>query len=278
MERRMSGAVPVVIAAAAVIVGCAPSSPSGSPEPPPSETATHTVVVIGDSIPYNSPDDCPGCTGFADSYAEALGATEGEAYTAVNRSRHDGARTADIRDEVQSGSLDAVLSEAEVVIVSAGYNDQAPYEQGDCYDESINLDTTDGAASALLATTPECIATQTAATGATLASVLDGVRERAPDATLYALGSYNSWTGWSEFDALGPEIERPASQTIAAVLGAWRTVVCAEAERVDGTCVDLLTAFNGADGLTPAGDLLAADYNHPSQKGNDLIRDLLLED
>ena len=26
----------------------------------------------GDSIPYNSPDDCPGCTGFVDQYAKAV--------------------------------------------------------------------------------------------------------------------------------------------------------------------------------------------------------------
>ena len=276
MERRI-GAAPVMIAVTVLIVGCASASSPESSAPSPSETAAHTVVVIGDSIPYNSPEDCPGCIGFADSYAEALGATEGENYEAVNRSRHDGARTADILDEVQSGTLDAVLSDAEVVIVSAGYNDQAPYEQGDCYDESIDLDTTEGAASAFLATTADCIATQTAATGAVLARLLDDVRERAPDASIFALGSYNSWTGWSEFDALGPEVAGPASQAVAAGLAAWRTVVCEEVERIDGTCVDLLTAFNGADGLTPAGDLLAADYNHPSQKGNDLIRDLLLD-
>jgi lysophospholipase L1-like esterase len=38
----------------------------------------------------------------------------------------------------------------------------------------------------------------------------------------------------------------------------------------------VLQAFNGEDATTPAGDLVAADYTHPSQKGNDLIRDLLL--
>ena len=56
----------------------------------------------------------------------------------------------------------------------------------------------------------------------------------------------------------------------------WRDAACAETDAVDGTCVDLLAPFNGADGRSAAGDLLAADYTHPSQLGNDLIRDELL--
>ena len=40
---------------------------------------------------------------------------------------------------------------------------------------------------------------------------------------------------------------------------------------------DLFGAFNGPDGTTPSGSLLAPDYAHPSQEGNDRIRDLLLE-
>jgi hypothetical protein len=31
-----------------------------------SASAPLNFVVIGDSIPYNSPDDCPNCTGFVD--------------------------------------------------------------------------------------------------------------------------------------------------------------------------------------------------------------------
>jgi hypothetical protein len=30
------------------------------------------LVAIGDSIPNNSPQDCPGCTGFVDRYAKAV--------------------------------------------------------------------------------------------------------------------------------------------------------------------------------------------------------------
>ena len=31
-----------------------------------------SLGVIGDSIPYNSPEDCPGCRSFADRYAQSI--------------------------------------------------------------------------------------------------------------------------------------------------------------------------------------------------------------
>ena len=60
----------------------------------PSEAEPDVVLVaMGDSIPFNLEEDCPGCTGFVDSYSRALEAELGEPVAVVNRSRHDGART-----------------------------------------------------------------------------------------------------------------------------------------------------------------------------------------
>ena len=269
------------VAAVLIVAGCA--APTGGSAATTTPTAEPTpvsevvsVVAIGDSIPYNSPDDCPGCTGFVDSFGEALAQSAGEPVEAINRSRHDGARTADILDEVQSGSLDEVLGSADIVIVSAGYNDQPPYgDEGEaCH--APQLATEADAVAAVLATTPECIATQTATTAVDLEGVLEGVRERAPDASLLVLTAYDSWTGWSALEAAGPDAAAGVSATIIAALDAWRTAACAAAVAVDGQCVDLLAGFNGPDATTPSGDLLADDYTHPSQSGNDLIRDLLL--
>jgi hypothetical protein len=41
-------------------------------------------------------------------------------------------------------------------------------------------------------------------------------------------------------------------------------------------CANISRAFNGANGLKPSGDLLGADYTHPSQKGNALIARTLI--
>jgi hypothetical protein len=47
------------------------ANPSESSEP------ALSLVAIGDSVAYNSSDDCPGCTGFVDRYAEARDVTAG---------------------------------------------------------------------------------------------------------------------------------------------------------------------------------------------------------
>ena len=69
-----------------------------------------SIVVIGDSIPFNSPDDCPGCTSFADSYGAAVEAATGQPVEVENRSRHDGANTAMIEEQLESGELDELLA------------------------------------------------------------------------------------------------------------------------------------------------------------------------
>jgi lysophospholipase L1-like esterase len=57
----------------------------------------------------------------------------------------------------------------------------------------------------------------------------------------------------------------------------WTAAQCEEAEAAGAACIDVYSAFNGPDGTEPAGELLAADYTHPSQAGNDVIRDLLVD-
>jgi lysophospholipase L1-like esterase len=276
MERLWVRAAALGIALAVLTSGCAAPSPAPETPTPSAFTSAPSVVAIGDSVPFNSRDNCSGCIGFVNGYTGALGDREGEPYAAVNRSGEHRVHTVDLLEQVRSGALDDDLSDAEVIIISVGLNDQPPYEEGACYDASLELDSLE-AVTALTMTTADCIATQTAASGTNFASMLGIVRELAPDASILALTAYNEWTGWPELDALGASVAAQASQVIASSLDAWRSVVCEEAEKVNGECVDLLSAFNGEDGLTPSGDLLAEDYIHPSQKGHDLIRDLLQE-
>ncbi len=47
------------------------------------------LVAIGDSIPYNSPQDCPGCTGFADRYANAAEKATRQPVAVDNLSQHN---------------------------------------------------------------------------------------------------------------------------------------------------------------------------------------------
>lgn len=268
-----------VTAAAFVLAGCAGEAggsqgATAAPQSPASEATT--VVVIGDSIPYNSPEDCPGCTGFVDAYAEAITARDGVDAEVQNLSRHDSAQTRDIAKQVAEGSLDEPLESADTVIVSSGFNDQPPYwwEGEPCYQPNQQND--DDYIDAMLAVTPECVAEHVAIVRADLAAALAGVRERAPQAEIIAFTAYNSWSGYGPLEARGPETAAAVDAIFAGALLAWRDAVCEEAAAVGGRCLDLLEAFNGPSGTEPSGDLLAEDYVHPSQAGNDLILELLL--
>ena len=248
----------------------------GSDEPEPVADDPISVLVIGDSIPYNAPADCPGCIGFSEGYATGLEERVDTSVMLDNRSRHDGAQTRDIAEQLASTDLDGALASADVVLVSIGFNDQPPYFQaGQPCGAVVNSD--HEAIAAVAATTKECVDQVMNAVQQEAAEVLSLVRDKAPDATIAALVPYDSWLGWSALDDSPPKVVARISDLVRYALDAWRTALCDEAEAVDGTCVDVYLAFNGVDGTTPAGDLLADDHTHPSQRGNDAIRDLLLE-
>jgi lysophospholipase L1-like esterase len=242
-------------------------------------SAEFVLLAIGDSIPFNSPDDCPGCTGFVDSYGEALEAELGEPVTVLNRSRHDGAGTGQIQEQLQSDeALLAELADADVVVMSVGFNDGPPFVNApDGCPASPS-----GSAGALefaeagAATTRECVDTAVQLVRSQVADVYTGIRESAPEAAVGVLIPYDSWRGWPELEQVDPATISGLYDAVTYYLQTWRAALCEEAEAVEAVCVDVYSAFNGADGTEPAGSYLA-DYAHPSQEGNDLIRDLLLE-
>lgn len=98
----------------------------------------------------------------------------------------------------------------------------------------------------------------------------------------------SSWPSTATTDAIGWCERRtcpwgsttPATFVAATRLtvDAWDSTICDAAKTHDFTCVDVYHAFNGPQGADAAGDLLAADYIHPSQLGNDRIADLLAEE
>jgi lysophospholipase L1-like esterase len=263
--------------ALAVAVGAWMVGEAAGAAPPSSVPADDAIslVIIGDSVPYNSPDDCPGCTGFVDGYADAIEAVTGRPVEVDNRSRHDGAVTADIVAEVSSGELDEVVSSADIVLISTGLNDGPPYfDPRPC--PSGDLVTDADYFAAIVATTDECVDDVVADVAAEAADVLASVRALAPDAAIGVLTAYDFWSGWDVLEAEGPELSADVSAVIVHALDRWRTALCAEAERVDAVCIDVFGAFNGPDGTQSSGELLASDHAHPSQLGNDVILDLLV--
>ena len=86
------------------------------------------------------------------------------------------------------------------------------------------------------------------------------------------INRYNDWIGWPGYD-LPPE----GIEATRLVIDAWNKMICAAAEANGFLCADIYHVFNGPDGLTPSGDLLANDYTHPSDKGNEIIANILIE-
>ncbi len=279
MGRRLTSTLIAVLTAITSLgmstLASSPSPSSGIDSPDPL-----VLVAIGDSVPFNLPNDCPGCTGFVDSYAAWLEEATGRPVEAHNRSRHDGARARDIASQLERDQeLIALLGTADVVIISAGLNDGPPFVDQDapCYMATPN-ETNDEYFAAVRQVTPECMDEALPALANTLSTVLARVRELAPEARIGALDAYDSWNGWAGLTATDDqELIDDVAATIGYWLGGWSTALCEETPKVDAVCVGIYRAFNGPDGRTLSGSLLAADYSHPSQAGNDLIRDVLIE-
>lgn len=289
----MTARVTPVLACLVLLLAACSSTPSAEPSgsgeasasaaasaEPSATAAGFTLFALGDSIPFNSPGDCPGCTGFVDSYAAALALELDESVTAVNRSRHDGARTIDIRTQLQEDdAFLAELADADLVVMSVGFNDQPPFvdEHEGCPPPISESATNAEAIEAGAATSHACVDTAVAFVRDQIGDVFAAIRDAAPDAPIAVLTAYDSWRGWSELDQVDPATTAALYNAVTYWLQSWRTAMCEEAAVVEAVCVDVYTAFNGADGSQPPGDLLAADHTHPSQEGNDAIRDLLVE-
>jgi hypothetical protein len=83
------------------------------------------LVVIGDSIGHA--DFCPECTGWVELYAKQLEASLGRPVVVANRSRNDSAGIPQIKTQVADDeSLRKEIAEADVVVVSVGFNSAMP--------------------------------------------------------------------------------------------------------------------------------------------------------
>lgn len=236
------------------------STSTASPTPAP-----WSLVVVGDSIPYNSLDDCPGCKSFVNRYAEAITVATGHAVTVRNLSQHNGLQIDGLLQELKTDTarIDA-LAHADIIIVSIGGNDTPWGRNDDPCDGPNNEDwskyteTCAAAAAEIFRPKFESVHSQIVAL-------------RAGKPTIFlTLNVNNDWIG---VDGVPPE----ATEATHMVLEAWNTMLCEAATSNGFTCADIYHAFNGTDGLTPAGNLLASDTVHPSNKGNEVIAQVLTD-
>jgi lysophospholipase L1-like esterase len=272
--------VAALIAVAALALGAASCSSSGSRDstasnqstaahPNESADATLSLVVIGDSVAYNSSDDCPGCTGFVDRYAEALTKATGREVITSNLSQHNGLTLPMLTDELES-SFKVPLSNADAIIVGIAHNSNLLSTGTAC---GTTFDEEAATYQDWTKITPECSKSWAAKYRpqydelfATIAAWRNG-----RPTVLRTINKYNDWIGFED----GHFTPGQEKRTVF-VHDDWNRMLCESAERHGFRCADIYHAFNGSDGSTPSGDLLAADYTHPSDEGNARIADTMI--
>ena len=265
------------------LMGCSsPATPSGVQRtsiPAATGSPGLVLVAIGDSIPYNLERDCPGCTGFVDSYAAALETETGQSVGVLNRSRHDGARAVDIVHQLRTDQhLLEELATADVIVMSVGFNDGPPFveDHAGCPRKVSLSANTATVFAAAAATTPACIDAVVPVIRDQVAEVLRRTREAAPTAVIAVLTAYDTWRGWSEAEAADATTRDALYAAETYWFHAWRAALCATAAAADAACVDVYAAFNGPDGTDSPERFVGDDFTHPSQAGNDVIRDRLV--
>jgi lysophospholipase L1-like esterase len=260
-----------IAAAALLLPGCSGGGSSQGATAQASEPAGSTeglrLVAIGDSIPYNSPDDCPGCTGFVDSYADAVAAATGQAVEVSNLSEHTGLTLPGLLETFDD--LSPALEAADIIVVGIAHNSVELASDEPCDAPLGANDMPDWTA-----ITQECAdrsAEEYRPQYESLFAQIAALREGEPT-VLRTINRYNDWIGWADGN-LGPEQE----QKTAMIIAAWNGMLCDAAEGNGFACADISRAFNGPDGLSPSGELLAGDYTHPSDLGNATITEVLTE-
>lgn len=260
------------IVAAALLVSLAVGGCASTPHTPsPSENAVAplTLVAVGDSIPNNSSEDCPNCTGFVDRYATALGEASRRPVKTMNLSEHTGLALPDLITELPQ--LEPQLSTADAIIVGIAHNSfvlNADSICGATFDEKTNK------LSDWTKIDAHCAAESAAKYEkqydqlyARIAALRDG-----KPTILLTINRYSDWIGWND-----AHLTLDQQHRTTLLLDAWNTMICTAAETHAFTCADIYHAFNGPQGHEPAGTLLAADYTHPSDEGNAAIAKVLIQ-
>jgi lysophospholipase L1-like esterase len=253
----------VALALTLVLAGCGSAA---TPSPP----SQLVLVALGDSLAANPGETCPGCTPHVERYADALGAATGMPVVVRNQGRPSLRVEALLRDLRSSSSMRDTVASADAVIVAVGTSD-APW--------NITDDACDGEATAVEMVpwklyTDACIATHVER----FRPAFDGVFKRIVElragkpTILRTINLYNDWIGFE-----GGEVPPKAVEASVDYLDAWNAMICETATANGFACGDVARAFNGEKGRTASGDLLAADYIHPSDEGHERIAAVLVE-
>jgi lysophospholipase L1-like esterase len=186
-----------------------------------------------------------------------------------NLSLHNGLQVQGLLEELGDGTERATaLVNADAIIVGIAHND-IPWNVDDDACDGAGGDDIDWSKY-----TSACFAAEVKRYTPKYEAVFERIAalRTGKPTLLRAINRYHDWTGWPGH----PETrEADGVAASAAVIAAWNKMICGAAEASGFACADISAAFNGEDGTQPSGELLAGDYTHPSDKGNEVIADVL---
>jgi lysophospholipase L1-like esterase len=256
----------------ALVAGCGGGTvtPAPTTAAPATPEPDYLVAAFGDSLAGAPGPACAGCTPWVDRYADALADETGKTVAVRNQGRPSLRVEQLLNDLTSSSALAETAASADAILVAVGTSD-APW--------NITDDACDGPATAGELVPWDryddaCIATEVERFRPAFDGVFQRLVElRGGEPTIFrALNCYNDWIGFE-----GGEVPPEAVEISIDYNVAWNAMICETAEANGFACADISTAFNGQDGRSASGDLLADDYIHPSDKGYELMAEVLIE-
>lgn len=259
-RRALTLALAAVLATAA-FAGASGSTAAGKPL---------RLVALGDSLPYNPQDRCPGCIGFPTLYGKAASKTLGVPVTVDNRGQYNSLTSVRLVGQVRTlAPMRKAISKADIIVLTIGHNDTPWISEQDLCDGAAS-----SAGDARLLDwsqyTTACSKLLASALRYNTADILGQVKKlRAGKTTLIRVTNFHN-------DRIGnPNLPRSADAPSKLVVDLFSKAICGAAASARVPCVDVYHAFNGKDGWTFDGPFVAPDTVHFSQRGHDVVARLL---
>ena len=275
-------AIALLVAACTAPTGSAVLTPAPSASTVPATTAPADVlrlVVLGDSIAVPAVG-CGECTGFDELYADYLATLTGRPVDLRNEAR-PGAQIEDLQSLLDSNTVvQRAIANADIVVVSIGYNNGAPWDPDDpCHVEEVATDA--DLIPAILAMTPDCITDTIEQYRGELDAAYGRIAELAGDREQVRItfGVFDNIRdnpgGDGTLAQVSPEEMLPAIELFKSIYDRWNAMDCEVATAHGFVCADLRHAFNGADGNSSVGPYASPDWVHPNEAGQAVMAKLL---
>jgi lysophospholipase L1-like esterase len=247
----------VLVATIAAFVGASGSTAAGTPL---------RLVALGDSLPYNPQDRCPGCVGFPTLYGKAASRALGVPVAVVNWGQYNSLTSVRLVGQVRTlAPMRKAIARADIIVLTIGHNDTPWISEQDLCDGAASSTSIDWSRY-----TTACSRLLSSSLRFNITDVLGQIKKlRAGKTTLIRVTNFHN-------DRIGnPSLPRTADAPSKLVVDLFSKAICSAAASARVPCVDVYHAFTGKAGRKFDGPFVAPDTVHFSQRGHDVVAQLL---